>query len=160
MFLYHELAYVDNPKLNNNNLHLIKIKNQNLSIEEAVKSYLFNSQIVTLPNNDMAFIAPMESKLLPAAKKVIDNIIQQDNPINQVHYIDCNQSMKNGGGPACLRLRVVLTDAEKQALGGNIMFSDKLYNELVAYVEKYYPENFSTKNIQNIYMDLYEIMQL
>ena len=155
VFLYHELAYADNLQLNN--IYLIKISNNNLTIQEAVQSYLFNSQIVTLPNNDMALIAPMEAKLLPRANKVVANIINGDNPIKSVHYIDCKQSMLNGGGPACLRLRVVLTDAEKQALQGNIIFSNKLYNELVNYVEKYYPETYRTDNIGHIYEDLYKM---
>jgi len=92
-------------------LILIKVEESQLSVDEAVQSYLFNSQIVTLPDGQMAMIAPVESKE-GRPRAVIDEMIGTDNPISDVHFVDLRQSMANGGGPACLRLRVLLTPDE------------------------------------------------
>ena len=60
------------------------------------------------------------------------------NPVARVEYVDLRQSMQNGGGPACLRLRVPLSDAEAAALGARVQFSSALDGELVAWVERHY----------------------
>ena len=46
--------------------------------------------------------------------------------------------MKNGGGPACLRLRVQLTDVEAGALAGHVLVDDPLEAALRAWVERHY----------------------
>ncbi len=79
----------------------------------------FNSQIVTLPcQGGMALILPHEVEETPRAKAYVDRVLATNGPIREAHYFDLRQSMRNGGGQACLRLRVVLTPDELAALGG------------------------------------------
>jgi succinylarginine dihydrolase len=82
-----------------------------ISLHDAVKSYLFNSQIVTLPSGEMALIAPLECEENNRVLEFLQEVqADSGNPISQIHYLDLRGSMRNGGGPACLRLRVVLGD--------------------------------------------------
>jgi succinylarginine dihydrolase len=92
-----------------------------LSLDEAVKSYLFNSQIVSLPDGGMALILPHEVEETPRAKAFVDHVLGTNGPVREAHYFDLRQSMRNGGGPACLRLRVVLTEDEVEALGADVV---------------------------------------
>lgn len=137
-------------------LTLIEIANKDLTMAEAVKTYLFNSQLVTLPNNStkkfeqntMALIAPEECMHNLRAKTVIENVISSlNNPINKVYFVDCRQSMQNGGGPACLRLRVVLTTEELKAIKGNIFLTDDVYARLISWVNKYYRDRLSPEDL-------------
>jgi len=78
-----------------------------------VKSYLFNSHIVSLPDCTMAIIAPSECADLPAAHDALQRLVEaNDVPVSAVHYLDVRESMRNGGGPACLRLRVPMSRAQ------------------------------------------------
>jgi len=87
-----------------------------LSLGDAVSTYIFNSQIVTLPDKSMAIIAPVECRDHPGVQRYLEQILS-DSPVKAVHYVDLRQSMNNGGGPACLRLRVVMpADAARPML--------------------------------------------
>ena len=91
-------------------LILIEVDPEQVSLEEAVETYLFNSQLVTLPDGGMCLIAPRECMENVNTKAFLESLVADSaNPIRTVHYVNIRQSMKNGGGPACLRLRVVLT---------------------------------------------------
>jgi succinylarginine dihydrolase len=110
-------------------LHVLEAKADEISLDEAVKSYLFNSQIVTLPHSGsggggMALILPHEVEETPRAKAYVDRVLASNGPIREAHYLDLRQSMRNGGGPACLRLRVVLTDDGLSALGAGTILDE------------------------------------
>jgi len=60
---------------------------------------------------------------------------------------DVKQSMRNGGGPACLRLRVVLSAAERAALSGRVLLDDTLHGELTAWVERHYRDRLAPKDL-------------
>jgi succinylarginine dihydrolase len=79
-----------------------------VSLEDCIKSYLFNSQLLTLPGGEMALLLPTESEENDRVKAFVDATLSRNNPINRVIYKNVRESMRNGGGPACLRLRVVL----------------------------------------------------
>ncbi|KTD08126.1 N-succinylarginine dihydrolase [Legionella jamestowniensis] len=123
---------------------IIEIKREQLTVTEAVNTYLFNSQLITLPDSSttqtrMALIAPIECQINERAKTVIDELIADNsNPIVDVHFLDLKQSMRNGGGPACLRLRVPLNENELQAMHQAILINEKLLNELEAWVKRHY----------------------
>lgn len=80
-----------------------------LSLADAVSTYIFNSQIVTLPDGSMALIAPLECRDHAGVQQYVERILTSGCRVRSVHYADLRQSMQNGGGPACLRLRVVIT---------------------------------------------------
>ena len=87
-----------------------------MSLAEAVETYLFNSQLVTLPAGGMALVCPAECREHPATSRWLDALLAGDNPVVAVHPVDVRQSMRNGGGPACLRLRVGAHAAELAAV--------------------------------------------
>ncbi len=72
----------------------------------------------------MALILPHEAEETPRAKAYVDRVLASNGPIREAHYLDLRQSMRNGGGPACLRLRVVLTDEELKALGASVILDE------------------------------------
>lgn len=148
VLLYHEAAFSGGEKTVSQierkfgqALCRVRIDSGDVSVRDAVSSYLFNSQLVTLPDGTMALIAPQESQDNIRVRTVIQHIMRdRDNPISQVHFLNLRESMKNGGGPACLRLRVVLTEKELAAMHLGVLFTDALHAELAAWVKKHYRE--------------------
>jgi succinylarginine dihydrolase len=114
-----------------------------LPVRDAVRSYPFNSQLVTLPDESMAIVAPREAHENPNARRFLERVVSEDNPVRHVHYIDVNASMQNGGGPACLRLRVPLTDRERAAISTRVFFDASLHDELKAWIERHYRDRLS-----------------
>lgn len=97
-----------------------------MPIEDAVKSYVFNSQLISLPAGGMAMILPTETEETPSAKAYVDGLLA-DGVIQEAHYLDLRQSMSNGGGPACLRLRVAMSVSAQGAVhSGVVMSRDKI----------------------------------
>jgi succinylarginine dihydrolase len=82
-----------------------------VTLDEAVRSYLFNAQLVTLPAGEMALIVPTEAWDSAPVRQWLDGMLASNGPIRSVVPVDVRQSMANGGGPACLRLRVVADPA-------------------------------------------------
>jgi len=155
VYLYHEDTFTDTPKVIHQlkncleDLILIKVPRNRIPVKIAVAAYLFNSQIVSLPDKTMRFIAPMECRNTSSVFRFIQELVEDpSNPIAGVDFLNLHQSMANGGGPACLRLRIVLTDQEKAAIPQSIIFTNDLYHRLKHWVEKYYrdrllPEDFA-----------------
>lgn len=126
----------------------IRIHQNDLTLSEAISTYLFNGQIVTLPNGKMAIIAPAECEENPRAKAVLDRIVELgDNPVAEVRYVDMRQSMKNGGGPACVRLRVCLTAEERAAVHPECEFNERLDSTLTSWVMRHYREKLSPEDL-------------
>jgi len=155
VFLYHEQAFATSRSLMTDiagplgtDLVLIEAHDTDFSLEDAVTSYLFNSQIVTLPGGSMALVAPLESQENPRVHAFVQRMIEDgSNPINAVHYLDVRESMRNGGGPACLRLRVAMTEGELACSHQGVLLTDGLYGSLIAWVEKHYPEDLSGSDL-------------
>ena len=82
-----------------------------VSLADAIASYLFNAQLLTLPGGAMALVIPLEAWEHPRVRAWLDALLASNGPIRQVLPVDVRQSMANGGGPACLRLRVVADPA-------------------------------------------------
>ncbi len=124
-------------------LQIIEVNNEQFSVADAVNSYLFNSQLITLPEHSkkkkMMLIAPAECEQHPSIKPFIDRLLADDgNPIVEAHYLDLKQSMQNGGGPACLRLRVALNEQELSAMHQGVLVDEALLNTLDNWVDKHY----------------------
>lgn len=119
-------------------LFAIEVPADRVPLKDAIGTYLFNSQLVTLPSGEMTLIAPIECREHAAVAEFIQSLIESDNPIRTVHYVDVRQSMRNGGGPACLRLRVVVTESELARIHPGVLLTDSLYADLVSGVNEYY----------------------
>ncbi|MEM7806718.1 MAG: N-succinylarginine dihydrolase [Planctomycetota bacterium] len=165
------VAYVHNHCISGGagELYVVLLNEQELRLADAVRSYLFNSQLVTLPTGDMALIYPAECDEVPAAKAAIERILREDNPVTQAIRVDVRQSMKNGGGPACLRLRVVLSDEERAAVRGNVFWTPELHETLVDWVNRHYRDHLTPAALADVRLyheseaaldELREVLQL
>ena len=126
---------------------IFETKPEELSLGDAVSSYLFNSQIVSLPDGGMLLAAPAETERTPAARAAVDRLLGSNGPIRQVRYFDLRESMRNGGGPACLRLRVVLTEDELAAVGGVCMLDLAKVSALQAVVSRRYRDRLTPADL-------------
>jgi succinylarginine dihydrolase len=95
----------------------------------------------------MTIVAPAESRENPHARRFLERIVEGANPVESVHYLDVRQSMNNGGGPACLRLRVPLSDDEAAHLGARVRFDAALHLELSAWIEHHYRDRLSPPDL-------------
>ena len=151
VFLCHERAFCEQPAVLDAlrrrytamhraaELVVLEVPVARVSLRDAVRSYLFNSQLVTFAPGRMALIAPVECREMAAVRRFIEELVARgDTPIERLHYVDLRQSMSNGGGPACLRLRVVLTAAELAVVPEGVRLTDTSYLRLVRWVEKHY----------------------
>jgi succinylarginine dihydrolase len=92
-------------------VEIVTVPASAVSLAEAVGSYLFNGQLVTLPSGGMALVVPTEARDSTPVRQWLDSMLAGNGPIREVVPVDVRQSMANGGGPACLRLRVVADPA-------------------------------------------------
>jgi len=129
-------------------LILIEVQESQLSVDEAVRSYLFNSQIISCPDGQMTMIAPVESKE-GRPRAIIDEMISADNPINNVHFVDLRQSMANGGGPACLRLRVLLTPDELTQTHPGYILDDQKFDLIEKWINVHYRETLTIDELKS-----------
>ena len=119
-------------------LSIIEVPANRVSVNDAISSYLFNSQLVTLPNGDVSLILPQQCRDSPQVWQYVQQLLQADRGINRVDLFDLSQSMQNGGGPACLRLRVVLTEQEQQAVNPAVLLTATLLKRLREWVYLHY----------------------
>jgi len=117
-----------------------------LPLETAIDSYLFNSQLVSLPAGDMALVCPEECREIPAAWSTIERL-RDAVPLSEVRAVSVRQSMRNGGGPACLRLRVPLEDDGLAAMHPRVIVDDALLARLTAWVERHYRDRLHPQDL-------------
>jgi succinylarginine dihydrolase len=129
------------------NLILVEVSSKRLTLAEAVESYLFNSQLVSEPKGGAVLVAPSECREKNRVCDLLEEIVSEENPIKKVLFVDVDQSMKNGGGPACLRLRVVLTNEELAVINPGIFFSHQLFDELILWGERHYRDHLHIKDL-------------
>ena len=153
-FLLHERAFLDHEALVaelrvrlGGELDVAVASEKELPLAEAVATYPFNSELVTLPSGGMAIIAPREAEQSHAARRFLERLVVEPSPVTALHFVDVNDSMQNGGGPACLRLRVRLEPREVSALGGRVLFDSTLYEKLVACVERRYRDRLTLDDL-------------
>jgi GNAT superfamily N-acetyltransferase len=126
----------------------VEISEADLPMDDLVKSYLFNSQLLVLPGEDrLVLLAPGETRDNPRAHAAAQALASSNGPIGRVEYVDVRQSMRNGGGPACLRLRVVLTDAELAATNPAQRFDAALHQRLNAWAERRYRDRLAPADL-------------
>jgi succinylarginine dihydrolase len=151
---YHELAFLDEHKvlsdirarLAGTELQPVRVSAAEVPIEDAVASYLFNSQLLNTPDG-MLLAVPGECREVTSVSRYLDSLLQQNGPITGVEVFDVKQSMRNGGGPACLRLRVALRDDELKAINHGVILTDELYNRLTTWVEGHYRDELSQQDL-------------
>lgn len=119
-------------------LSVYQVSASALSLTDAVATYIFNSQIVTRPDGTMVVVAPLECREHSRANAQLEALLADTNPVNELVYADVGQSMGNGGGPACLRLRLVLTRDEFAAVHPGVLATEAMLDRLAEWVVAHY----------------------
>lgn len=149
----HEHAFVDQPRLLAElqarvpGFMAIEVPDSAVSVADAVATYLFNSQLLSRDDGSMMLVLPQESQTHAGVWRYLNALLAQDNPVSELQVFDLRESMANGGGPACLRLRVVLTDAEQQAVNPAVMMNDSLFTTLNNWVDRYYRDRLTQADL-------------
>ncbi|MFA4939199.1 N-succinylarginine dihydrolase [Brevundimonas sp.] len=117
----------------------VEVSSADLPLGDAISSYLFNSMLIQIPGEDrLTLICPTETRDDPRSHAVAQSLAASNGPIGRVQYVDVRQSMRNGGGPACLRLRVVLNSAELAATNQAMRLTDALHARLSDWAGRWY----------------------
>jgi succinylarginine dihydrolase len=159
VLLFHQRAFIDSAAITKwarsklSDFCAVEVLESEVSMEDAVGSYLFNSQLVCLPRADglrsgQVLICSQECRDNPRVWQAILRIIgDPENPIEDVRVFDLQQSMRNGGGPACLRLRVVMNEAERAATNPKIWLDDALHSRLSTWASKHYRDHLIARDL-------------
>ncbi|MBP0596191.1 N-succinylarginine dihydrolase [Paraburkholderia sp. LEh10] len=149
----HQLAFVDQKAVYdelstklaklNGEFNVIEVPDAQVSVADAVSSYLFNSQLLLRGDGKQVLVVPQECRENPRVSAYLDELVAGKAPIDDVLVFDLRESMKNGGGPACLRLRVVLDEAERGAVTPGVWIDDKLFPRLDAWIERHYRDRLA-----------------
>ena len=125
----------------------IEVPTEAVSVQDAVATYLFNSQLLSRDDGSMMLVLPQESQNHPGVWRYLNQLVAEDNPISELRVFDLRESMANGGGPACLRLRVVLTTEEQRAVNPAVMMNETLFNTLNDWVDRYYRDRLTQADL-------------
>ncbi len=131
-------------------LFVCEIPETEVPLTDAVTGYLFNSQLVSLPGGGMALVCPEECREVASIKQAIGRVIgEAKTPITQVLTYDVRESMQNGGGPACLRLRVVLTAAEAASVHAGVWLTPEREASLEAWIHRHYRDRLEADDLRD-----------
>ncbi len=127
-------------------LEVVEVPANAVSLEEAIRTYLFNAQLVTLPSGEMALVVPEECRESEAVWNWCEGMLASNGPIRKVIPVDVRQSMANGGGPACLRLRVV---ADPATVDPRFLLDEAKADLLETVIGKHWPDAIAPADIGN-----------
>ena len=125
-------------------LEVVEVPEEAVSLEEAIRTYLFNAQLLTLPSGEMALVVPSECQDSSSVRAWCENMLASNGPIRRVIPVDVCQSMANGGGPACLRLRVV---ADPATVDARFLLDEVKATRIEAVVAEMWPERIEPSEI-------------
>jgi succinylarginine dihydrolase len=132
-------------------LKVIQVLRSEVSLQEAVSAYLFNSQLISNSSGAMELICPAQCRDATSVARLIQSWIDDaSNPVEQVHFMQLNESMANGGGPACLRLRMDVTKSQLQLLGTQYRVDAVGLMRLREAVSRTYPERLHFEDLARL----------
>ena len=146
----HELAFEDRADFHGSlrrllpEVEILEVPVSAVSLEDAIRSYLFNAQLVTLPEGGMALILPEEARETPSVWSWLQEMLAGNGPIRKLFVVDVRQSMANGGGPACLRLRVV---ADPATIDPRFMADEAKLDAVAATIQSHWPEQIAPEDL-------------
>ena len=152
VLLAHEHAFADKDRLYTAlaallpELVIIEVPDAAVSLADAIQSYLFNAQLVTEPDGAMALVPPGEARANPRVWAWLEQMVAGNGPIRRLHVVDVRESMANGGGPACLRLRVV---ADPATIDPRFLVDDAALDRIEAVVATTWPSEIAAAEIAN-----------
>lgn len=146
----HEQAFADKERFYADlreklpSVEIVEVPASAISLSDAIRSYIFNAQLVTLPDGTMALILPTEARDMPAIWSWLEQMVAGNGPIRKLVPVDVRQSMANGGGPACLRLRVV---ADPANIDPRFLVDEAKLDGIAAIVRDYWPESIAADDL-------------
>lgn len=123
---------------------IVVVPTEAVSLADAIKSYLFNAQLLTLPSGEMGLVIPTEAWEHPRVRAWLDGMLASNGPIRRVLPVDVRQSMANGGGPACLRLRVV---ADPATVDPRFLLDEAKADRIEAVIAAHWPEHIAAADV-------------
>ncbi|MEZ2588394.1 N-succinylarginine dihydrolase [Pantoea agglomerans] len=153
MLFCHQHAFVNQPELLTQlrsrvpGFVALEVPENRVSVKDAVETYLFNSQLLSRPDGTMMLVLPEESRQHPGVWRYLCEQVEADTPLKALKVFDLRESMYNGGGPACLRLRVVLTPQEQQAVNPAVLMNDRLFSMLNNWVDRHYRDRLTQADL-------------
>jgi succinylarginine dihydrolase len=148
----HEKAFADKDALVGQledqvpGFEYVEVADADVPLADAVRSYLFNAQLVTLPDGEITLVAPTECRETPSVWTWIQRHLAGNGPIRRVEIVDVRQSMANGGGPACLRLRVV---ADPATVDPRFLVDDARLDRIAEVVRHHWPVEIASAGLQS-----------
>jgi succinylarginine dihydrolase len=148
----HEKAFADKQALVGGleqlvpGFEYVEVADADVPLADAIRSYLFNAQLVTLPDGEMTLVAPTECRETPSVWSWIERHLAGNGPIRRVEIVDVRQSMANGGGPACLRLRVV---ADPSTVDPRFLVNDARLDRIADVVRSRWPVEIANSELQS-----------
>jgi len=148
----HEKAFADRDALIDElaakvpGFELVEVPNGEVPLADAIRSYLFNAQLVTPPDGAMTLVAPTECRETPSVAAWIERHLASNGAIRRVEFVDVRQSMANGGGPACLRLRVA---CDPVTVDPRFLVDEAKLDRLADVISASWPEEISISDIQH-----------
>jgi succinylarginine dihydrolase len=125
----------------------IEVPSNKVSVNDAVGTYLFNSQLLSKADGKMLIVVPEEARNNVRVWDYLNELLHSKAPIDELRVFDLRESMCNGGGPACLRLRVVLTESQLHASNQKALLDDSLYQSLRNWVNKHYRDRLAEADL-------------
>jgi succinylarginine dihydrolase len=125
---------------------LVEVSEKDVPLQDAITSYLFNGQLVSPPDGEMTLIVPSESRETPRVWAWIEKHVAGNGPIRRVEVVDVRQSMANGGGPACLRLRAV---AAPSAVDPRFLVDNDKLERIAELVERRWPSEIHNEELKS-----------
>jgi succinylarginine dihydrolase len=148
----HEKAFAERDRLIDelsarlSGFELVEVPDAEVPLADAIRSYLFNAQLVTPPDGAMTLVAPTECRDTPSVKAWIDRHLASNGAIRRVEFVDVRQSMANGGGPACLRLRVQCDPGD---IDPRFLVDETRLDRLAEVIARHWPEEIAAADIQS-----------
>jgi succinylarginine dihydrolase len=127
-------------------LQLVEVSDSEVPLADAVSSYLFNAQLVDPPDSETTLIVPEESREMPSVWSWLQRHVAGNGPIRKVEVVNVRQSMANGGGPACLRLRVV---ADPATVDPRFLVDEARLDRIASIVGRTWPEEIHSSELQD-----------
>lgn len=124
-------------------IEIVEVPASRVSLEDAIASYLFNAQLVTLPTGEATLIVPQEARDTPSVWRWLEEHVAGNGPIRRLEVIDVRESMSNGGGPACLRLRVL---ADPGTVDPRFLVDLEQLSAIAALIERHWPETIAAED--------------
>jgi len=125
-------------------VEIVEVPANLVSLADAVRSYLFNAQLATLPEGGMALILPEEARDTPAVWAWLEDLVAGNGPIRRLCVVDVRESMANGGGPACLRLRVV---ADPARIDPRFLVDEAKLDRVAGCIATHWPERIAPADL-------------